>query len=365
MGERQRTVTPHQVAAVLASGELESGVTILHDCDLRLCCRTDPGHTRVATQTENMQQAAWRGRAVGPRPGLVDVRGKAGASRAVQAALRTATDRSPEGLAATLATVIAAGDPRANVIPLFECSDICGPRWVTGYRRAVGFEDWSFQRKVSLISEIDSARSLLEYGTRTLGEARAPLANIQDPILTTLSIGLEKLYKLTLGLVELDTNEQWPSEQTMRGFGHELGRMHRRVLDEIRVRSALRPYVLDHLTAVTADPVIGPMIDVLNDYGMSGRFYYLDLLSDDTVSRPDPRELWMAMEQAVDGEESLNRLFHKAAASDDATDWEQLLHTRNLRLAESVSRLHELVALSWRHGCLGQTGREFSTAVKS
>lgn len=58
---RGRTVTPHQVAAVLAGGELESGVTILHDCDLRLCCRTDPGHVRVATQTENMRQAAWRG----------------------------------------------------------------------------------------------------------------------------------------------------------------------------------------------------------------------------------------------------------------------------------------------------------------
>ncbi len=54
---RQRTVTPHQVAAVLAGGELESGVTILHDCDLRLCCCTDAGHVRVATQSENMQQA--------------------------------------------------------------------------------------------------------------------------------------------------------------------------------------------------------------------------------------------------------------------------------------------------------------------
>ncbi|MGI8416705.1 MAG: hypothetical protein ACR2P2_10995 [Nakamurella sp.] len=119
VGERQRTVTPHQVAAVLAGGELQAGVTILHDCDLRLCCRTDPGHVRVATQGENMRQAAWRGRAAGPRPGLVDVRGKAGASRAVQAALRKASDRSPEALAATLAAVVAAGDPRASLIPLF------------------------------------------------------------------------------------------------------------------------------------------------------------------------------------------------------------------------------------------------------
>jgi len=120
---RPRTVTPHQVAAVVAGGELDAGVTILHDCDLRLCCRTDPGHVRVATQAENMQQAARRGRAAGPRPGLVDVRGKAGASRAVQTALRRAADCSPEGLAATLAAVVAAGDPRAELIPLFGLAD--------------------------------------------------------------------------------------------------------------------------------------------------------------------------------------------------------------------------------------------------
>lgn len=116
---RQRMVTPHQVAAVTAWDELAEGVTLLHDCDLRICCSTGPGHVRVSTQSENMQQAVWRGRANGPRPGLVDVRGKAGASRAVQIALDSSADHTPEGLAAVLAEVIAAGDPRAGIIPLF------------------------------------------------------------------------------------------------------------------------------------------------------------------------------------------------------------------------------------------------------
>lgn len=119
VGERQRTVTPHQIAAVLADGEIQVGVTILHDCDLRLCCSAAVGHVRVATQSENMRQAVGRGRANGPRPGLVDVRGKSGASRAVQTALRRASDRSGEGLALVLAATVAAGDPRADLIPLF------------------------------------------------------------------------------------------------------------------------------------------------------------------------------------------------------------------------------------------------------
>ena len=59
------------------------------------------------------------GRAVGPHPGRVDVRGKAGASRAIQAALRGATGRSP----AALAAVIADGDPLRDLHPLFDLPD--------------------------------------------------------------------------------------------------------------------------------------------------------------------------------------------------------------------------------------------------
>jgi hypothetical protein len=118
-GGRQRTVTPHQVAAVIAAGELPAGATLMHDCELRLCVRTDPGHVRIATQAENMQQAAHRGRSRGPHPGLVDTRGPAGASRAIQAALRASADRDPVALALVLREALAAGDPLRDNLQLF------------------------------------------------------------------------------------------------------------------------------------------------------------------------------------------------------------------------------------------------------
>ena len=96
---------------------------MLHDCEVRLCCRATPGHLRIGTQSENMRQAVARGRAVGPHPGRVDVRGKAGASRAIQAALRDATGRSPAALSAVLAAVIADGDPLRDLHPLFDLPD--------------------------------------------------------------------------------------------------------------------------------------------------------------------------------------------------------------------------------------------------
>ena len=113
-------LTPHQVAARLGFGPIPEGATLLHDCEVRLCCRYGNGHLRVGTQGENMRQAVARGRAVGPRPGRVDIRGKAGASRAIQAALRDAVDRSPDNLAHLLAAVIAEGDPWRDQLPMFD-----------------------------------------------------------------------------------------------------------------------------------------------------------------------------------------------------------------------------------------------------
>lgn len=125
-GGAERTVTPHQVAAWLAARDggpgLTAGSTVLHDCEVRLCCTTGAGHVRVATQAENMRQAAQRGRAVGPRPGRVDIRGPLGLSRAIQTGLRAHRDRSPAGLARALAGIVAAGDPGRSQLGLFSLS---------------------------------------------------------------------------------------------------------------------------------------------------------------------------------------------------------------------------------------------------
>lgn len=118
-GGGERMVTPHQVAALVGHGSVPAGATLLHDCEVRLCCRYGPGHVRVSTQAENMRQAVARGRAVGPRPGMVDVRGRVGVSRAVQAVLRDAGTSDPGELAAMLTRVLAEGDPLADQLALF------------------------------------------------------------------------------------------------------------------------------------------------------------------------------------------------------------------------------------------------------
>jgi len=118
-----RVITPHAAVSALVFGPLPLGSTHLHDCDVRLCVNTHPGHLRRGTQRENVRQAVARGQLRGPKPGMVDVRGPAGASRAIQDAIRaaiTAGPTSPAVLAHILAEVIAEGFPMVDVLPLFD-----------------------------------------------------------------------------------------------------------------------------------------------------------------------------------------------------------------------------------------------------
>lgn len=130
-------LTPHQVGARLGFGPLPVDCTLMHDCEVRLCCSPAPGHVRISTQQENMRQAVARGRCRGPRPGLVDTRGVVGASRAIQAAILAAVQADPgigpAELSAVLAAAVAAGDPLRHLVPLFDTPVPVAVSWPDGF----------------------------------------------------------------------------------------------------------------------------------------------------------------------------------------------------------------------------------------
>lgn len=119
-GERSRSVTPQRYLYEQRFGPLARSTTLMHQCEVRICCRVDQAHVIAGTQTRNMRDAAWRGRARGSRPGLVDVRGPVGQARAIQHAMRANADSSSSVLALVLADVIAAGNPLRNNLALFD-----------------------------------------------------------------------------------------------------------------------------------------------------------------------------------------------------------------------------------------------------
>lgn len=85
--KRRRTLSAHRFALLLYTGqELPQGHIGEHACCEPLCVRVHKNHLRVATQAENIQYAAFRGRAAGSRsPGVALTRAER--SFAVRAAL--------------------------------------------------------------------------------------------------------------------------------------------------------------------------------------------------------------------------------------------------------------------------------------
>src|ERR1700712_4649824 len=73
----------------------------------------------------------------------------------------------------------------------------------------------------ALIFETTSVHALLRHGVDQLRDERYVDAEI-DPVLTTLSIGVEKLMKLTWGLLEVADGRCWPSRAKMQKRGHDV-----------------------------------------------------------------------------------------------------------------------------------------------
>ena len=77
-------------------------------------------------------------------------------------------------------------------------------------------DDLSMLQGLNLIQETDSAKHLLAYGIRALRTA-AFIEMTRDPIMTMLSIGVEKALKLGLGLLHVEENRALRKRGCSRG----------------------------------------------------------------------------------------------------------------------------------------------------
>ncbi|WP_026041039.1 hypothetical protein [Arthrobacter sp. TB 23] len=224
--------------------------------------------------------------------------------------------------------------------------------------------DLDQQRAFALIAEITSTRNLLAYGVRVV-RTGAFIDTTRDPILTMLSIGVEKLYKLTLGLAALDRDRSWPTKAQMKVKGHNLADMHEAVIAELHVRTADKSdYVRGLLDEVQGDPVIPPLIAALDMYGRMGRFYHLDLLGDDAQQWESPDGYWQEIETAALIEPELAATYAAAIAEvSNNQAWDRFYTSLNERIALAIERLWIMIAVSGRNHALGETGGAFGFEV--
>lgn len=215
----------------------------------------------------------------------------------------------------------------------------------------------------ALLAEMASTRNLLAYGVRVV-RTGAFIETTRDPIMTMLSIGIEKLYKLTLGLIALDRDHRWPSKSQMRGRGHGLLVMHDEVMTELQQRSAGKShYVRSLIEKVDDDALVLPLISALDMYGRMGRFYYLDRLGEH-VQDVSPEDAWQRIEKVAFEDPAVAVLHRRAMAKlDDNDAWRASTRAFHNRIAVTVERLWVAVAVCGRNHLFGETGGTFGFEV--
>lgn len=227
-------------------------------------------------------------------------------------------------------------------------------------------DDLSQLQNFHFIQESDSAKHLLAYGVRALRTA-AYIETTRDPIMTMLSIGVEKMLKLGLGVNHVSENRMWlPASVLKNEYRHNIVMMEGLLRDAIRVnigRATHRYWVDEAIAAVENDPVWPSLVAALNRYGQEGRFYYLDALAESPQRQESPQVFWDAAERvALDSEPELNALFHRMIADHSLSD--EFYRRLNERMADSLQRYWDLVAMAGIQGVLGDRGKAWGHDFK-
>ncbi|AJW78485.1 hypothetical protein [Clavibacter michiganensis] len=208
------------------------------------------------------------------------------------------------------------------------------------------------------VGEITSTRNLLASGLRILREG-AFFDTTKDPIFTTLSIGVEKYLKLILGTISLDEHQRWPSKAEMMGYGHGIAEMWDRVMDEVHRRTEDKSEYIRGLDAgVDVDPVLRPLLEVLDRYGRSGRFYNLDALGGRPQEDLSPDEMFNAVEQAALADPEVSRARDEAMADlFDQVASDQFDTILRERIASSLDGAWQMLSRVGMNDGFGETGK--------
>lgn len=218
----------------------------------------------------------------------------------------------------------------------------------------------------ALLAEQTSARNLLSYGLNALRRA-AFLETTRDPIMTMLSIGVEKLLKMALGLAHVAEHREWPPADRFKNvWRHDLETMLDELLDILRTRldrATHANYVETLLDEIERDPALRPLIAALSAYGKQGRFYNLDLLAERPQAGPGPEEMWSKVEHVLIAHHDDLRVQQAAVTATDAAAQEAFIHALEARTADSLERLWRLLAMSGVQGVLGDRGKGWGVDV--
>lgn len=160
----------------------------------------------------------------------------------------------------------------------------------------------SSRQGTALIYEAWSVRNLLRDAVGAIRDLR-DVALHGDSVFTVGSIGVEKAMKIMLGCKEVEALGSWPTQKTLRGWGHDIPTLNDYLESAIEVgltNCMDVPYSKRLASQIRQSTVLPMIFTALGRYGKSGRFHHLDILATDELGSDDsPLEYWEKIEDHI------------------------------------------------------------------
>lgn len=216
------------------------------------------------------------------------------------------------------------------------------------------------QQAVLLTMEVESAVNLLRDGREAL-RTLTHSSRGADTVWTLLSLGAEKVLKLSIGLAALEDTGEWPGAM-LRGYVHRVVKLDDDVRELMTAgvgRAAQPAYVESALAMLNSDAVWPKIREGLERYGSGGRYHYLDWI---TGQPPfdSPRGYWDHIEnEALEPHPGARALFRSVVPG----DFDEARRRTNDAMVASLDVWWSAVHVAWLQGALGAEAAAMSSGI--
>ena len=156
---------------------------------------------------------------------------------------------------------------------------------------------------VSLVEETETAIRLLDEGIRVIAEwDGGEDGRIRG--LFSVSQGFERLLKLTMTLIlRGDGSPPSSTHFKQRKYRHRLLPLFDEILDKARVNTDVVQALGEDIDFCSSDKRLREMLDILGEFGESGRYHNLDVILDSSSPADDSMRRWDALAVAIFSED--------------------------------------------------------------
>ena len=152
---------------------------------------------------------------------------------------------------------------------------------------------------IALVEETETAIELLDEGLRVIAEWDGG-EDHRIRGLFSMSQGFERLLKLTMTLI-LRGEGAPPSSAhfKQKKYRHQLLPLFDEILDKAKANADVMQALGKDIDFCASDKHLREMLDILGEFGESGRYHNLDVLLDGSSQADDSMSRWCALEVTV------------------------------------------------------------------